>query len=291
MNWDDLRFILAIVREGSLLGAAKRLSVTHTTVGRRLRLCEEGLGVALFDRTPEGLVPTSAGQQLYELAEVTEEQVMMAEAQLLGTDLRLEGTLRVTTFDPLYALCHSAFFDFYKRYPDIELTLTTPSRTVSLSRREADVALRLTYEPPPGLVGRRIGNLHFGIYASPKLVKEVGKNKGVSEFPWIGSDLQLPDAAQLEALVASLGCKTTIRTDENPLVVRKLLQAGAGATYLPIPEGESLGLVRIDKGETQSVPVWLLTLSDLRRNSRVRAFMDHMGERLPKMLSEFEKQI
>lgn len=285
MNWDDLRFVLAIVREGTLLGAAKRLSVTHTTVSRRLRSCEEDLGVALFDRTPDGLVATSAGQRVFKLAESTEEQVMRTEAQILGTDLRLEGTLRVSTFDALYAVCHSAFLSFRERYPHIELTITTASNLVSLNRREADVALRLTSDPPPGLVGRRIGQLHFAVFGSHELVSEIGEDAGLGDYPWIGIDTQLADAAAQDSWIKSHGGTIVMRTDENAFVVRHLIQSGVGVCMLPIDEGEALGLRRIEHESDASVPVWMLTLPDLRRNSRVRAFLDHMGEALPQLLS------
>ena len=158
--------------------------------------------------------------------------------------------------------------------------------TVSLNRREADVALRLSNAPPPGLVGRRLGTLAFAAHASPALVERVGADRPLSAYPWIGVDERM-DTRWLEGLIKTLapGAKVVARADEGTALTRMLVQQGVGIYFLPLIEGKMLGLKQVGPVLDQRMDVWLLTLPDLRRNSRVRAFLDHMGEALPPLLS------
>ncbi|MCB9794597.1 MAG: LysR family transcriptional regulator [Alphaproteobacteria bacterium] len=291
MNWDDLRFVLAAHRARTLVGAGEALSVTHTTVGRRLRAAEQAWGVRLFDRTPEGLAATAAGEELVALAERMEEELLATEARVRGRDVALRGSLRVSTLDFVHGLFQPAFAAFLARYPEVELTVTTPMQSVSLTRREADVALRLTNAPDPGLVGRRLGALTFAPFASPALMERHGAKASLRELPWIGYDRRL-DMGWMEAWLHrhAPGARVVVRVDESPLLIRQLLLAGQGVGFLPIPEGEALGLRRLEPALREfSMSVWLLTLRDLRQNSRVRAFLDHMGELLPPLLEAAER--
>ena len=103
MDWDDLRFVLATARAGTLVAAATSLNVTHTTVSRRLRSLEDELGVLLFDRTPDGWLPTAAGEDLVDTAARMEVDVLSLEGRVLGRDRQLTGALEVTTIDSLAA--------------------------------------------------------------------------------------------------------------------------------------------------------------------------------------------
>ena len=128
VNWDDLRYVLAIDRSRTLSGAAAALGVRHTTVSRRLQLFEEKLDVRLFVRAPDGMRPTDAGQDLAALAKHIEGDVLSAEARVIGKDEELRGPLRFSTLDFLFTASHCAFAEFIERYPKI--TVTTPVETV-----------------------------------------------------------------------------------------------------------------------------------------------------------------
>lgn len=287
LKWDDLQFILAVSRGGTLSAAASSLGVAHTTVSRRLQLCEEHLGVRLFDRTPEGFHATPAGEDLTELAERVEGEVLSAEGRVMGRDVELRGSLRFSTLDFLFVASQPAFRSFITRYPNIDVTVTTPMDPVSLNRREADVALRLTESPPPGLVGRRMGKLQFAVYASHELVARVGAEKGYSAYPWLGMDTRLEFSRWLDEWLATNapGAQVVARIDENSMVTRSMISAGFGAFFLPILEGDAMGLHRVGPILSEhTTSVWLLTLPALRATSRVQAFMEHMGAELPILL-------
>lgn len=281
MQWDDLRFVLAVARHRTLASAGEALSVAHTTVGRRLGALEKQLGVRLFDRTPEGLIPTAAGEDLTQVAEQVEGEILAAEGRVVGRDAQLKGRLRVSMVDVLFTSFDTAFLSFVERYPGIDLTVAISRETVSLTRREADVVLRLSSAPPETLVGRRIGHLQFGVYAASSLVEKVGVDRPLQAFPWIGWDGG-PNASWFDGWLAdnAPGATIVLRIDDRGMLMAHAIRSGVGVQILPCvladayPDLERIApldpIFRLD--------VWLLTLPELRGNSRIRAFMEHMGE-------------
>lgn len=279
MDWSDLQLVLAIARGGSLARAATALGVTHTTVGRRLTALERTLGVRLFERTPEGLRATAAGRDLAETAEPIEAEVHAASARVQGRDAALRGPLRVTTLDFLFERYRGVFASFVERYPEVELTVTSPVERLSLTRREADVALRLTNRPSEHLTGRRVDRIEFGVYAARSLVDRYGSSWAA--LPWIGFDERLQD--ELRWLTAwwaehAPGARVALRVDDNHAAQVAAVVSGAGAFFLPTFQGDALpGLCRVGpvvEGATQGV--WLLTLGELRATRRVRVLLDHL---------------
>ena len=291
VNWDDLRFVLAIAREQNLSRAASSLGVAHTTVGRRVKTFEEELGVRLFDRTPEGFVLTPAGQDLEKVAQRLEREVLDAENRLLGRDAQLEGRLRVSTLDFLFTSLGEHFRSFMSRYPGVDLTMVATNSEVSLNRREADVALRMSNSPLEYLVGRKVGRMHFGVYAAGTLVDRIGRDAPLSDYPWLFWD----ERGQTRALDHWLdqhapGARIAMRSTDSFMVSDHYLHAGTGVTFWPCFLGDAdPELVRLgDRLTDFARDLWLLTLPDLRTNSRIRAFMDHMEGTLRPMAAAFE---
>jgi len=283
MDWDDLRYVLALSRQRTLSLAASDLSVSHTTVGRRLRTIEEALGVRLFDRTPDEYTPTPAGQDIIEVAERMESELHALAGRVAGRDSRLSGSLRVSTMDMLFRRYHATFASFTQRYPSVELTLSSTDTEVSLLKREADVALRLTNTPPEYVVGRKVGRAEFAVFASKRLVERIGAGESYEAFPWIHWDTRLNMRWLDEWLAAHApGARIAMRIDVSSLVLRDVIAAGIGVHFLSCDEGDAdPELVRI--GPTEPAfgrDVWLLTLPELRHASRVRAFMDHVEDSL-----------
>lgn len=278
MDWDDLRYVLAVSREQSLSRAATSLGVTRTTVGRRIRMFEERLGVRLFDRTPEGFAPTAAGQDITAVGERMEVDVLALESRVLGRDAQLSGTLRVSTVDFLFASHCKAFSSFADIHPNIELTVNVNDDAVSLARREADVALRISNRPPEGLVGRKLARMEFAVYGSKELVERTGPDADYADYPWLGWDDRIKSGIDSWMRQHAPGARVALRTDGNPMVLKRAILEGIGVHPFPVVEAESEpDMVRIGPIlEDFSRDLWLLTLPDLRTNVRVRAFMDHM---------------
>lgn len=278
VDWDDLRYVLAVSRDQSLSRAATSLGVTRTTVGRRIRMFEERLGVRLFDRTPDGFTPTVAGQDISVVAERMEVDVLSLESRVLGRDAQLSGALRVSTLDFLFAAHCKAFSTFSDAHPSIELTVNVKDEAVSLVRREADVALRITNNPPEGLVGRKVARMRFAVYGSRELVERIGPDAEYADYPWLGWDDRIKSELDGWMRRHAPGARVVLRTDGNPMVIKRAIEGGIGVHPFSIVEAEAQpGLVRIGPIiEEFSRDLWLLTLPDLRTNVRVRAFMDHM---------------
>lgn len=284
LDWDDLRYVLAVSRDRSSSRAGERLGVSHTTVGRRVRAIEEALGVRLFDQTPDGFVPTAAGRDVAAVAERMEAELMSLEGRVLGSDAKLEGKLRVATTDLLFRRHQGAFSSFLARYPGVELTVTTNNTEVSFTKREADVALRMTNTPPEYLVGRKVGRVDFAVYGSKELVTRMGPGATLDDYPWIGWDEQRPDMRWHDAWLAANAprARLAMRVDFSMLQLRETIAAGVGVHFLACFEGDAdPGLARIGQVYTQhSRDLWLLTLPELLRTNRIRAFMDHMDEQM-----------
>ncbi len=279
MPWDDLRYILALARAGTLSGAASKLLVTHTTVGRRLVEIERTLGVRLFDRTPDGYMPTGAGQDLTKVAERIEAEVLAAEGRVLGRDGELDGALRVSTMDMLFRGYHEVFSSFLTRYPSVKLNVSTTDDEVSLTRRQADVVLRLTSRPPEHLVGRKVSRVDFAVYASKKLVAKIGKKAPYEAYPWLNWDERLNLRWLDEWLAVNApGARSSVWLDTSTLGLHAAVAAGLGVHFLACFDGDTDPLLeRIGPIEPAfSREVWLLTLRELRSTRRVRAFMDHV---------------
>lgn len=280
MDWDALRYVLAIYREKTLSAAAAELGVTRTTVGRRLKEAEQQLGVRLFDRSDEGFTATLAGDELAATALRLEEEIHVAEGRLLGRDAALRGRLRVSTLDFVFAGFSDVFASFVERYPGVDMTVGVTNERVSLQRREADVALRVGNNPADRLVGRRIGRLQFEAYAARSLVERVGRSASLADFPWLHTD-ERSDGRWLDAWLAkhAPGAKVSLRSDDYA-VRRRALSAGVGVHFLPCFDGDAdADLVRLGARLSEEArDLWVLTLPELRHNNRIRAFMDHVFE-------------
>jgi DNA-binding transcriptional LysR family regulator len=294
IDWDDLRYVLALARNGSLSAAARSLRVTHTTVLRRLDVIEERLQVRLFERLRSGYQATPAGETLRLSAEQCEPLVAQAERHIMGGDTRLTGSLRVSTAHVLALhLLPVALALFHAEHEKIVVEVRASRERVDLARREADIALRMTKEVPDTLVGRQLGQIRVRVYgwhqdARIAALSEHGLPSMTSllqDFPWIGFDGQdriydrwIDAHVPLSAIVA--------RADHFPSALA-LLRAGLGLSILPeFVALDTPGLVALSGPiEALQTPLWILTHADLRNTARVRAFMQTVGNGLEKTLA------
>ncbi|WP_447553643.1 LysR family transcriptional regulator [Vreelandella sp. EE22] len=280
LKWDDLQVVLAIAKTGSLSGAGRHLRISHATVFRRLNALEKRLGVTLFERHRHGYTPTLAGEELAASAERVQQEIHSAERRIIGQDLKLSGSLRVTTTDTLFAgLLSPVFATFRQQYPAIALEVVISNQLHSLSRREADIAIRPTRQPSETLVGRHIGDITLAVYgqkqrwyAMPTPVDPVS----LLIESWIGPDVRMGDAA-LEKWMMEKNANYRV---DSMLGMQLAARHGAGITVLPCYLGDADEmLLRLSPPiEALTTPLWLLTHPDLRHVARVRAFMTAINE-------------
>jgi DNA-binding transcriptional LysR family regulator len=283
-NWDDLRYLLAIAREGSLNGAARSLGVNHSTVFRRLNAAEARLGVRMFERSTDGYSPTAAGEELLGQAERIEDSIRSIERAALGRDFRYSGPIRLTTAANLSIDYVASYLPaFLQRYPDIRIEIAVGDRDYDLARREADLALRATTQPPDYLVGRKVCDLVWWVHASEEYLSRSARPASMDDLErhaLIGAEasfLRLPVFGWMQR-----------RYGDGPVVVRAsdlntmaaLARAGLGIALLPSDQRRE-GLVRLFPVEPAfPAALWLLTHPDLRRVARISAFSDYLIEQL-----------
>ena len=281
MDWDDLRFFLAVARTGSLAGAARRLSVNHSTVSRRLKALETELGVRLFDRYEGSHEPTEAGAAMLEHALRVEAEMADMSRAVGGRDARLCGSLRLSTVDPpLVQIFAEELAAFVARYPGIDLEIANQTETVNLTRREADVALRLTNAPPEHLFGRRIGRLEFALYGPRTIVGELPGETSLESYPWLGWDERAGARLTEQWMKRNVPNARIACTFDSISVLAALMRAGVGLGFLPCVIADAMQELRrlrpVEPGF--GMDLWILTHPDLRQTARVRALLESLGD-------------
>jgi len=285
LDWDDLRYLLAVARSGGLAAAARSLDVNHSTVFRRLNALEEALGVRLFERRPSGYQATQAGADLVATAQRVEAEMLALGRRLAGQDTRLGGSLRITAPDDIaQKLLMAPITDFLATYPEIRLEVVIDNRMLSLTRREADVAVRPTLEPPETLVGRKLGRLGSAVYGAKNRASAISSKglDGLATQPWIAWDEGLGPAAVARWMAQTLPKAPIVYRSNSLLNQLTSCRGGMGLAVLPTFLGDpEPDLVRLRPPQQELVTdLWLLTHPDLRRTARVRVFLDFLYEAL-----------
>ncbi len=289
LAWDDLRVVLAVARAGSLAGAARALGVNHSTVFRRLNTFEEQLGVRLFERLANGYALTIAGEEMRASAERVEQEIDRLDRRITGQDLRLQGTLAITTTDTLASCVLAPHLVAFKRaHPAIELNLLLENQYVNLSKRQADIAIRPTLSPPDTLVGRRIAAIAFAPFVSAHLLTDK-PNPHLGDLDWIAVDESLAHLAADKWFRATLPGANVVMRSNSLTGLMAAAVSGMGVAMLPCFIGDpSPVLTRLaDPVDAAASALWLLTHEDLRHTARVRAFMDFMADALKERCRAF----
>ncbi len=290
--WDDFRLVRAIAETGSLAGAAEQLAVNHSTVFRRLGTLEQQLGARLFERARAGYVPTPMGEEMVRLAEHMADEVLAVERRITGQDLRPSGELRVTTNDTLLVhMLTPIFASFRQAYPEIRLDVVISNQSLSLSKRDADVAIRASDRPGDTLVGRRMASIAWGIYGSA--AHDIAGPLDPADFrrhDWIGFSDNLGAIKPAKWLRERVGDEKIIYRVNTVLGLAEAAAAGMGLALLPcFIAAVTPGLVQLmgRQNELES-GLWLLTHPDIKATARVRTFMEHAGREIGKLRGRIE---
>ena len=274
MQWDDLRIFLAVARDGSISGAARRLNVQHSTVSRRIRVLEQQFKTRLIERKKSGYELTSAGQELKVVARKMEVEALAAEGAIAGREERAAGELRVSAINNMASsVLMPLFTSFSQRYPDIELHVQVSNKYVSLAERQADVAIRLTNAPLDTLVGTLLTNVASTVYGERNYVGLV--RAGRAEPKWLGIECCVFHQSWTKQACPSQDHSFFV--DDTLLTLAALTQ-GIGLAYLPCFMGDGNGLLEryCPPDRVHDLGLWLVYHPDLRRSRRVKLFRDHM---------------
>jgi DNA-binding transcriptional LysR family regulator len=278
VHWSDLQYFLAVCERGSIGAAAQQLRVNHSTVLRRLASLERALDVRLFDRQPGGYLPTPQGQALAASLSGITEQVDAAQRRIGGGDLALRGTIRLTAPDTLVGLLVPHLATFRAAHPQLALELVINNSFLSLSRREADVALRGSNRPPEQLIGRRVGRLQTALYASSAYLERQGAGDPEADYDWVGADAALAHLDSARWLRRHVPDERVVLRVDNLIAAADAVAAGIGVGWLLCHLADArhgLQLLRPPKPEFDT-QLWVLTHPDLKRVARIRALTDFL---------------
>lgn len=271
LEWSDLRVFLKAAASGSFTAAAKAAHLDQTTVGRRIASLETTLGTKLFRRGRDGLTLTAEGHEVLRGAREMEEAALALERRVGGLDRAAQGPVRVATIETF----GSSFLaprmpEFRRKHPEVEWTLVTSASTVSLTRREADLGIRLGRPSQAGLVARKLGTYAYALYASPSYLAKRPARTDLADHDVLGFDeeLSFPEAVWLSERAR----RYALRTNSFPVLERAAV-AGAGVAVLPcfMADGRE-DLVRLDPSQDVTARnLWVVVHAELARQARVRA--------------------
>ena len=285
LDWRLLQAFLAAAETGSLGRAAAWLGDSQPTLSRRLAQLEAGLGQALFERTPRGLLLTPTGRALLEPARRMRQQVARMALALEQQARTLAGTVRISASDMVSQhLLLPALRTLREAHPEIQIELVPDDRVVDLLRREADVAVRMFRPREPGLIARRLSDLPVGLYAHRDYLARYGPVcwDTLAQHHWIGPD----QGEQMRRGFARAGHPVSreffaIRTDHSALAWQAVCTGlGVGAGLCQVAEGTS-GVVRVlPDVAIAPMPCWLAVHRELRGTPRLRAVADALAATL-----------
>ena len=281
IDWDDVRYFLAVARAGSVRAAAERLGVNHATVLRRVAQLEQRLGVQVFEKLPSGYRLTAAGEEVLEFAEQMEASSRQLETRVFGRDQSARGLLRVT-LPPFLAthLLMPDLADFARLHPEIEIEILSTGEVANLTNREADVAIRFVVDRktlPLNLHGLMGPELASGIYMSRDLLAAWRAGAHGPIRPIVINDHGIPDWARAGEIRTT---EVPFRAPDAEAQIAAVRQ-GIGLTRLPCFVGDSdPQLTRAPGIEPQRNGVlWLLTHGETRKTKRVRLFTEFASHR------------
>jgi molybdate transport repressor ModE-like protein len=282
IDWDDVRYFLAVAREGSVRAAAERIKVNHSTILRRISQLEERLGTRMFERLPSGYRLTDAGEEVLAFAEKMEAASNQLETRVFGRDQSVRGLLRVTLPPTLAThLLMPDFVEFGRLHPEIEMEILSIDEPVNLTNRQADVAIRVVYDRdtlPLNLHGVKAPELFGGVYMSRDLLA-ASRAGAPDRIRWVvRSKDPVSDWARKGEVPAS---EIPFRaTDAGAQILAVRLGLGMAALSCFIGDADPL-LVRVPgTGLRMFGTLWLLTQGESRKTKRVRLLTEFMSRRL-----------
>lgn len=285
LDWNDLRYFLAVARTGSTLAAAKHLRVSQSTVSRRVTALEDAIGVKLFIRKPSGYTLTPHGKSVLPAAESVEAAVLSFSDSIAAEARRVAGTVRLTTVEsaanawiiPTLGLLRA-------RYPDLRLEIMTSDQNLDLSRGEADVALRFGAKPTEeALIVRHLVDMQETFYAHEQLVSELGMPNGMAEVLRYPLIMPMDRDGLINRWLTEQFPDAEIAHRANTLSSIILsVRSGVGASILPCLMGDDTrGLVRLLPPIAElTTPGWMVTTDDARRQPHIRAVINFVVEQI-----------
>jgi DNA-binding transcriptional LysR family regulator len=285
-DWDLYRSFLGVLREGSLSAAARALGQTQPTIGRHIAELEARLGdIALFTRSPRGLLPTETALELRPHAEAMASAAAALARAASGGREAVAGAIRITASEVVGAeVLPPILATFREDQPAIAVEMVLSNRTQDILQRDADIAVRMVRPTQGGLVARSIGEIALGLHAHPSYVAANGLPDSVAalaDHALIGYDRETPSIRALRALGLQLTREMFAYRSDSDLAQLAATRAGFGIGICQNGIARRDGLVPVLPGTIRfNLPVWLAAHKDIRTSLRMRLMLDHLAESL-----------
>jgi len=290
-DWNDLKHFLAVARHGSTIAAGKALGVSQSTVHRRLSELEGRIGRELVVRHTAGYRLTRFGEELLPLAERVEAAVRELEQHIGDAARDRRGIIRLTCPEPLVPRLMPLIELFHARYPRFQVEFVTSDRYLDLLKGEADIAFR-SGDTDDDLIGRKIADSIWAVYASPAYIERRGKPERVDDLAHhllVSLDESLASHRVVKWLKAVAPDAKIAARNNSVLGLVYAVKSGIGMGPLPTAiADEQEDLVRVLEPIPELARSWrLLTHPDLRRTARVSAFFDFVAGERPALKAIF----
>jgi DNA-binding transcriptional LysR family regulator len=292
-DWNDLRYLIAVAREGSTLAAAKAVGVSQPTVQRRLAALEKQIGCQLIESRPTGYCLTELGKELLPFAQRMEKEALAFARQLCTRDESLSGTIRITCPETdLPHLLGPIFDRFQAQYPRIQLEFLVTDSALDLAKSEADIALRGGQPKDSSLIGRKLADALWLPYANRAYVERHSRPEKLADFEkhsvvvYTGVLSELGPGRWLRSIAPNAKVAGYSNSVSGAF---SAVRSGLGLAMLPALVGNSdNNLICMWRPQPEvTEPFTLLVHPDLRRISRVRALLDFIGEEVPTIRTLF----
>ena len=282
-GWELHRTFLEVVRDGSLSGAARRLGLTQPTVGRHIDALEESLGLTLFTRSQRGLAPTPAALELLphvEAMAAAQQAVLRAASGEAGEE---RGAVRLTASEILSVeVLPGLLAPFCAAHPGIVPELVVNNRLIDLTRRDADIAVRMVRPSQDALIAKRLGAVDIGLYAHTTYAKRFGLPASVAQMTahrLIGFDHDDTSFRSIGATAFSIGRANFGFRCDNETAQLAALRAGVGigGCQRAIAARDPALIAVLPADIAFSLEMWLVMHESLRSTRRVRLLFDHLA--------------
>lgn len=283
MDWDDVRYFLALQRQGTLSGAARELGVNHATVGRRIAALEASVGAALFQKTGDGFLLTAVGESMRRPAREVEAAMFGVERSLRAASDTLSGEVRISTSQLLsHAIVVPVALELRRTHPGLVVDAVEATRFHDLARQEADIALRMVLGSqatgPPDVRVRPLGRIEWALFGGAELVASHGGVEGLlnaHDLPLVLYDEQAPGQVGAEWVTERGARAKIVMRASSMYTVRAAVRAGIACGFLPRIWAEPEGLVQLTAPVHHS-SIFAALHPDMAQNARIRLVLDQI---------------
>jgi DNA-binding transcriptional LysR family regulator len=291
-SWDWIKSFVAVAEQGSVLAAAQYLRTNPATVSRQIAALEKSLGMELFVRSRQGMQPTLPAMQFLEPARAMHLAMHKLSLGAAAKDEQVQGVVRISVSVSLAHFVLPELLDVFRsQHSGVRFEITATDSVSNLTKREADIAIRLMQPEQQDLIAKRVGNLSTGLYASQRYLSRHGNPKmesvSLSQHDFVDVAPQNPLRAGFAKAGFSQVAERIICTTTDHASAWQMVRSGigVGSGLAIVAERDSQIMPVLLEASLPKFPVWLVTHRELKTQARLRLVMDYLAQTLKSLVS------